>query len=126
MEEEIKQEQEEKKIVDSVFLDEVLIQQQAKFLENQGLPKQTVAGHQMQAPNEKKIFDSADHFKTLAEQDRLREQLDFEAREKLRTMHEANSKSASNTGMRVPNTKLHVNLEFYRSGTLAIIILHLA
>lgn len=108
MEEEIKQEQEEKKIVESVLLDEVLIQQQAKYLENQGLSKQTVAGHQMQAPNEKKIFDSADHFKGLAEQDRLREQLDFEAQEKLRLMQQANSKSPSNSGLRVPNTKIYV------------------
>lgn len=109
MQEEIRQEQQEKKILESALLDEVLIQQQSKYLENQGLPKHTVAGHYMQAPNEKKIFDSADHFKSLAEQDKLREQLDLEAREQLRLMQQANMNPPANSGLRVPTSKMHVD-----------------
>ena len=82
MHQEVLQEQEQKKIVDSAVLDEVLVQQHAKFLENQGHgSRQTVVSHTMQAPLEKKIFDSADHFLSIAEQERLREQLDIESKE---------------------------------------------
>lgn len=101
MHQEVLQEQEQKKIVDSAVLDEVLVQQHAKFLENQGHgSKQTVVSHTMQAPLEKKIFDSADHFLSLAEQERLREQLDVESKEQLRMMQEAQSKSPTNAGLK--------------------------
>lgn len=111
MNQEILQEQEQKKIVDSAVLDEVLVQQQAKFLENQGhSSKQTVVGHVMQAPLEKKIFDSADHFLSLAEQEKLREQLDIESREKLRMLQETQSKSPTNVGLRgLIGQKTYVN-----------------
>lgn len=111
MNQEILQEQEQKKIVESAVLDEVLVQQHAKFLENQGhSSKQTVVGHVMQAPLEKKIFDSADHFLSLAEQEKLREQLDVESREKLRMLQETQSKSPTNAGLRgLIGQKTYVN-----------------
>jgi hypothetical protein len=101
MNQEIIREQEDKKIVDSIVLNEVLFQQQAKYLENQGHQKQIIAGHLMQTPFEKKIWDSADYFKTQAEQEKLRAQLEIEASERLRLMEEARSKSPSTGAMKV-------------------------
>jgi hypothetical protein len=110
MNQEIIREQEEQKIVDSIILNDMLLQQQAKYLENQGHQKQIIAGHLMQSPTEKKIWDSADYFKMQAEQEKLREQLEIEARERLRMMQEAKSNSPSTAATKAGlPLKVHVN-----------------